>query len=384
MGGRETRSGGGALRVLHLIDSLAPGGAQRQLVTLLAALDRSEVEASVAVYHRLDHFKPEVEASGAPIHELGGSGGRDPRVTIRLARLMAGGRYDVVHSWLRTPGVLARVAAMLSHGPPVIVSERNVDLGRSARSVALERVLARRARFMIVNAEAIGRGVERFVPAWKGRIRVVHNGLRFIEPSERDLEHARSFRREHVAETEMLLGVVGRIEAQKAPLLLLDALERLPRDIAARVKVVWVGKEIDAGLAGAVRARARSPRLEGRFELVPETREIRSVYIAMDGLVLASRWEGLPNVVLEALGNGRPAIATDVGDTSKLVSTGSTGWLVPPDDPEALARAIAEFVRSSPSRLREIGERGARLVRDEYSDTRLAEGTVAVYREALE
>ncbi len=369
------------MKVLHLIDSLAPGGAQRQLVTLLGALDPTVVEASVAVYHDIDHFRPEVEASGAKLYRLGGRGGRDPRVPLRLAALMRRERYDLVHSWLRTPGVLARVASVLAGGPPVIVSERNVDLGRYGRSVALERILARRARLMIVNAEAIAREIERLVPAWTGRTRVVYNGFRWTEPTERDLSLARAFRRGHAGETDVLLGVVARIEKQKAPLVLLDALERVPDDVRSRLRIVWVGRPNDRALAAEVAARAS--HLDGRFEDLPDTREVRSVYLALDGLVLPSLWEGFPNVVLEALGHGRPVVATDVGDTARMVEDGVTGWLVPPGDPDSLARALEEFVSSPPSRLREMGEEGARLARVDYSDTRLAEGTVAVYREAL-
>lgn len=371
------------MRILHLIDSLAPGGAQRQLVTLLGALDPAEAESAVAVYHKIDHFRPEVEASGSSLYELGGAGGRDPRVSFRLGALMRRGRYDLVHSWLRTPGVIARVASTLVDGPPVVVSERNTDLGMSRRSVAIERLLARRARLMIVNAEAIGRNVERLVPAWKGRIRVVHNGLRWTEPTERELSLSRAFRREHARDNDVLLGVVGRVEPQKAPLLLLEALEMLSDPALSRLRVVWIGKAIDSALVETAVARAKTPRLAGRFEFLPEKRDIGGVYTALDGLVLPSRWEGFPNAVLEALGHGRPVVATDVGDTSKLVLDGVTGWLVPPEDPRALAAALEALVSSPPARLREMGEEGARLARVDYSDTRLADGTMSVYREAL-
>ena len=57
----KTREAGGRLRVLYLIDSLGPGGAQRQFVNLVNALERRYVEPEVAIYHRLDHFRPELE-----------------------------------------------------------------------------------------------------------------------------------------------------------------------------------------------------------------------------------------------------------------------------------------------------------------------------------
>jgi len=143
------------VRVLYLIDSLGPGGAQRQLVTLVRSLDQTLVAPEVAVYHPLSHFRPELDAAGVPVHLLDGSGGRDPRVITGLARLLARERYDIVHSYLRTPGTLARLAALFSRGTRIVVSERNIDLGHSRGRVVIERLLCRRADAMIANADAI-------------------------------------------------------------------------------------------------------------------------------------------------------------------------------------------------------------------------------------
>jgi len=369
--------------VLHVIDSLTSGGAQRQLATLLGALDRRDVTSSVAVYHRHDHFRPDVESTGASVHDLGGRGGRDPRVVAHLASLLKSTSYDLVHSWLLTPGVLARVAASLAGGPAVIVSERNVDLGASPARMLLERALARRARLMIVNADAIARNVEERLPVWRGRVRVVHNGFRWTAPSDDVLARAAGFRAEHASRGEFLLAVVGRVERQKAPLVLLDALELLPDEALSRVRTVWVGRPIDRDLFAEVVERAGFGRLADRFEMVPETRDVRSVYLGADAVVLPSRWEGFPNALLEALGNARPVIATDVGDADRLAIPGSTGWLVPPEDALSLAGAISQALSAAPGALVEMGERGAALVRESYSDRTLAERTLAVYEEAL-
>jgi glycosyltransferase involved in cell wall biosynthesis len=111
---------------------------------------------------------------------------------------------------------------------------------------------------------------------------------------------------------------------------------------------------------------------------------VRSAYLGSDALVLTSRWEGFPNALLEALGHGRPVVSTDVGDAHKLAVPGSTGWLVPAGDIEALAAALSSVATAPPEVLGEMGRRGASLVSEQYSDRRLAERTLAVYREVLE
>ena len=367
------------LRVLYLIDSLGPGGAQRQLVTLVRSLDRTLVAPEVAVYHPLSHFRPELDAAGVPVHLLQGSGGRDPRVLIALARLLARERYDIVHSYLSTPGTLVRLAAPFSRGTRVVVSQRNVDLGRSRVRLALERQLCRRADAMIANADAIAREVEQLVPAWSGRVHVVPNGVDWSEPTKAERAAGDEFHARHLGNAEILLGVVGRVEHQKAPHLLVDALELIPDSLLRRLRVVWVGPRIDAELADSVESRLAGSALDGRVEFIGETRDTRGVYLGLDGVLLCSRWEGLPNVVLEALVHGRPVVATDVGDTGKLLRDGSWGWLVPPDDARSLAEALTKLVVTPRDELDAMGRRGAEFVLENYSTSKLVDRTIEVY-----
>jgi len=371
------------LRVLYLIDSLGPGGAQRQLVTLVQSLDRTLVAPEVAVYHSLSHFRPELDAADVPVHLLQGSGGRDPRVLLGLARLLARERYDIVHSYLSTPGTLARLAAPFSRGTRVVVSERNVDLGRSVVRLTLERLLCRRANAMIANAHAIAREVELLVPAWSGRVHVVPNGLDWSDPTEAERAAGNEFRARHAGDADILLGVIGRVEPQKAPDLLVDALELIPDPLLRKLRVVWVGPRIDTELAESVESRLAGSVLAGRVEFLRETRDTRSVYLGVDGVLLCSRWEGLPNVVLEALAHGCPVIATDVGDVRRLLQDGRGGWLVRSEDARALARAISDLARTPDRRLADMGRDASRFVLENYSAARLAERTMAVYHDVL-
>jgi glycosyltransferase involved in cell wall biosynthesis len=371
------------LRVLYLIDSLGPGGAQRQLVTLVRALDRAAVSPEVAYYHPIEHFRPELESAGVPIHELGPGGGRDPRVTGRLARLMRTGRFDIVHAMLRTPGVLARVAAALAPGPRLVVSERNVGLGESRGRLALERALSRQADAMIVNAEAIRHELVELIPAWAPRVHVVPNGIEWKEPTEEERRVAQEFRDENIGDAELLIGAVGRVERQKAPELLVEALALLPPSALDRLRVVWVGPWIDTDLKRLVETRARELPLAGRFSFLPETRDTRSVYIGVDCVVMPSRWEGMPNVILESLAHGTPVVATDVGDAARLIRRPSAGRLVPADDPEALSCAMASLIAAPLEQRRAMGARGAAFVLDEYSAERLAQRTTAVYEHVM-
>ena len=372
--------------MLYLIDGLGSGGAQRQLVTLVNGLDRAIVQPEVALYHPVLDFVPELAETSTPVHQLGVRGGRDPRVALRLRALIREQRFDIVHSYLRTPGVLARLVTLGSTLPKIVVSERSTDLGHSAVRLLVERMLAERGDSMIVNAETIGRHVEGLIPSWQGRISVIHNGISWDDVSDDQIAQGERFRGRYVSGTdELLLGVVARLSAEKNPHLLLDALLRLPESSAARLRVIWIGACRDRGLMSSVRERLAATGWDRRVHLLPATRttETRSVYLAIDGLVLPSNREGFPNAVLEALAHGRPVIATDVGDARLLVDHGKTGWVIPSSDPDALAAAIGEFADTPADKRRRMGEMGSAFVLKEYSVERLVERTLDVYFRVL-
>jgi len=371
------------LRVLYLIDSLGPGGAQRQLVTLVNGLDRRHVSPTVAIYHPLFHFRPALEKRRIPIVQLGLRGAKDPRVLVRLAGLLRRERFDLVHSYLRIPGVFARIAAL---GLPtrVIVSERNVDLGHRRRDLILERPLVNRTPAVIANADAIKRHAETLLPGWRGRVHVVPNGIDWSPPTSDDLRGAESFRAKQLDGGRYLLGVVGRIQPQKDPMLLLDALSSLPSETLDTIRVAWIGLGIDRELTAAFERRIQSAPLADRVVLLPPTRNVRRVYLGIDALILPSRWEGFPNVLLEAMADARPAIATDVGDVRSMVEPERSGWVVPPGDAAALGRAIEALVGTPRERLADMGRAGAAHVREEFSVSNLVRRTMNVYHLVLD
>ena len=99
-------------------------------------------------------------------------------------------------------------------------------------------------------------------------------------------------------------------------------------------------------------------------------------------MVRPSHLEGMPLTVLEAMASGLPVVATPVGGTPELVRDGETGYLVPVDDPEALAGAISS-VLADPAKARDMGRRGRTTVEDGFGWDAVSDRTEAVYREVL-
>ena len=202
--------------------------------------------------------------------------------------------------------------------------------------------IPRMDRVFVVNEEGVAfyrqrhRGLAplfEFLPTW-------YDDTIFGTTDEPERQAARS---EMLAELRLgddarVLLFVGRLEAQKDPELLLDAVA-CARERDSRLRLLIVGS---GGLEPRTRRRASELGLDGivRF-LGPRPRpEVARLMVAADALVLASRFEGMPITAIEALASGLPIVAPAVGELPRLVRTGRTGWLVAERTREAIADGI--------------------------------------------
>ncbi|MDR3637997.1 MAG: glycosyltransferase, partial [Isosphaeraceae bacterium] len=176
---------------------------------------------------------------------------------------------------------------------------------------------------------------------------------------------------------------VGRLERKKGFDLLVEA-ARILRDAGDLISVVIVGDGPERGaLEGAIARHA----LEGQVALVGSRSQasLMRFYAQAAVVVVPSRQlgsgdrDGLPNVILEALGSARPVVATAVGGIPEVVVDGRNGFLVPPDDPAALADAIRHILTNRDD-ARRLGLAGAALVRSDF-DSRRTVRTLCEYFE---
>jgi glycosyltransferase involved in cell wall biosynthesis len=162
---------------------------------------------------------------------------------------------------------------------------------------------------------------------------------------------------------EVALLTVGRIEPEKNPMLLVEALAELAAEGARDWRLTWIGT---GRMADAVRARAEELGIGDRVELpgfVPPGEALVARYAAADAFVHVALTEGVPQVLLEALAAGTPVVATDVGSVSFAVDDGAAGLLVAPRDRAALVAAVRALVEDDDGRVRRA-RRGLELARE--------------------
>lgn len=375
---------GAPLKVLHVITKLWAGAGGNTLLTALGT-DRERFEPWIAGCPGgplwdgaqrggvqtvvLEHFRETV----APVADL--------RTLLQLMRLIRRERFAVVHTHSSKGGVLGRIAAKAC-GVPVIVHtfhgfSFHDDMSRLRRMayIAVERsVRPLTDMFLAVAPRVASEAVDR---------RIATASTTHVVPSAIDLAAVGttpdgSVRAElGLSDEQLLIGTVGRLAAQKAPLDFVRA-AAIVHARNRRTTFVMVG---DGPLRARVEAQAAC--LGVPVTVLGERHDAPRLAGAMDVFVVASHYEGLGRALTEAMAAGRPVVATAVNGIPDLVIPHQTGLLVPPGSPSKLAAAILWMLEHPQSAAR-MGHTGSQRARRLFTPDLMCRLTASVYHHALQ
>jgi len=219
-----------------------------------------------------------------------------------------------------------------------------------------------------IQAELAGFGLER-VPSY-----LIPNAVDASVFTPVDPEEKQALRRRLGLPEDLTLCVfAGRLTAQKNPELLIEAWCRLD---LPRARLTFVG---DGPLRASLESLARARCRDGHVLFAGATTDVVSYLRSADVLVLPSRAEGIPTVLLEAMACGLPVVATNVAGNREVVGVdGTAGRLVPADEPAALAEAVATLVASASLR-RELGTAARAVVEKRFDIQRVVTQYLSLY-----
>ncbi len=340
------------LNVLQLIPTLDRSGAEKQMVLLAKGLPRDRFRVEVAALTRLGPLEAELKAAGVPVTLIGKRLKLDPFAYRRLVRFLKERRFDVVQTWIFAANVYGRLAARRAKVPVVITAEMAVDLWKGRSQLAIDRWLARWTNRVVGNSQAV---VDFYRKAGvpEDRLACILSGIGDEEPPEVDRAAVR--RELGLPEDAPLILFAGRLAPQKGVDDLLAALDLL-QHVQPELRTIVVGDGPQRDLL-AERIRAFRLDVDRRVQLLGHRDDVPRLLAASDLLVLPSLYEGLPNVVLEAMRFRKPVVATAAPGTTEVVEDGVTGLLVPVRSPKELARALRQLVRD-PDLAHRLGEAG--------------------------
>jgi glycosyltransferase involved in cell wall biosynthesis len=336
--GPVSRSQPPGLRVLHLIDHMGAGGAQR-LILDLAESHGTGIEMGIASLrnHCLPEAASRMEQAGVSYTALGFTR-RNPSGIHRLWRLIRHWRPDIVHTHLEVSNTFSVIASLFQgDNRPLLVNHLHNDpcLQHSLPFRLAGWLLAPNFAAHIAPTGAIALSVTKAFGNRHQLMEIIPNG---IDPAW--LEHGPTRRTAALREgAQRVIGTIGRLVPQKSTRTLLQA---TPRLLAAEpsTRIIVVG---DGPLMPELKAEARDLGIGESVSFLGFSADLVSIYSALDVFVLPSRYEGFPISLLEAMAMGTLVVATNVTGISDAVENGINGLLVPYDRPADLACAILQL-----------------------------------------
>jgi glycosyltransferase involved in cell wall biosynthesis len=363
------------LRPLLLVDTIEVGGAGKVALESIRGLVRDGARVAVANFQypgRPSAFDAAVRAAGAELVPLHQRSRLDGSCVAPLQRWAREGGINLVESHSFKAHLVAR---RLRDGLDVPWLAYAHGWTAETWRVRLYNVLERRLLRQPDHVCAVARPLADAIRAAgrEGPMSVLPNGLDPSPDSVSPGERASARTRLGLGRDDLVAVAAGRLSLEKAFDLLIAAFGRVHAG-EPRLRLLVAGEGPERPRLEAAIARAG---LQDLVQLLGQVPDIRPILAAADLLVLPSRTEGLPNIVLEGLDAGLPVLATCVGALPELVHDGVTGWLVPRDDVEALARGLARAA-ATPN-LAAMGELGRTRILPSFSARDRLQRLYAIY-----
>jgi glycosyltransferase involved in cell wall biosynthesis len=355
-------------RIQFMIGSLQPGGAERQAALTLAALARrgtKKIGLTCMWLHEDQHrfFLSRLDDLSSPVDVIADHPTKNLTPALldtfaclpaslgdvaAFAAAIADKKPSVAHLWLDEVNIKGGIAAVALGVPRVILSSRNLppnhfQLHKPYMREAYRWLLRQTGVELINNSEAGARGYEAWLGLPRNSVRVIRNG---IEPGDESSASDRpvpgAFREKFgIAKNAPLIGGVFRLQEEKRPLLFLEIAAGIRKRMPDAAFLI-VG---DGPMRALLEDRSRRADLDGAVHFAGHERNIQGVFADINLCLLASRGEGLPNVLIEAQAMGVPVVTTPAGGAPETVDHGRTGIVLENGDSESAAETIVALMR---------------------------------------
>lgn len=328
------------IRILYLINALGAGGTERQLLYLLTSLNRQYIKPIVVTLYNeqtmIYHYGAALNDLNIPIYTLNHSPGVSGRIKaiLRYTSLVWRFRPHIVQGCLHYANLIARVSRPFCPPHKLVTSARAAYLSGEIRFEAYTHWLD---TCLIVNSPHIRDQVLQNTHRPAHKIEVILNGLPLKDFAE---NYQPDLRQQLFPEAACVIGVIGRIAAQKDHVTLIEALHLCRDAWPEKLAVFFLGDIAEPETYQQIIQRIAAYDLQNIIHIFKKTADVAPYYHASDFTVLPSLYEGFPNVVLESFAAKKPVIVSDRANRAGIVQDGLTGWQFPVGNAIALAECL--------------------------------------------
>lgn len=367
------------IKILQLSSVFVDRGVERIILWLFQYLPQDRFAVHIAALRNNVPLADRLREKGTEIVDvIGMRNSLDFFALFRFFKYIKKMKPDVVHIHHFRTAVLCRPLLKLAKVPVVIYSVHN--RWGSNIHFALDRWTTRFGNVTVPFSLAVKRFLldeEKLNPAWvRDPIYIGIDVEKFSRdfPSEID-----GLKKElDLVGEEPVIGFVGALAPQKGLVFLIDAVEKL-RTRFPKIKCLLIG---EGEQESALKTKIQQKQLDAHFIFLGQRYDIPALLKLMDVFVLPSLWEGLPQVVLEAMAARTPVVATNVCGTPEIIENGQNGLLVPPENAGLLSEALGRILGDSTLRQHLI-ENASQTINTKFRVSQMVDNFAALYEQLL-
>jgi len=325
------------IHIMNIVLSLEPGGLENGVVNVVNNLDASRFKTTICCLQVKGDFANRIESKETEITEMNMRDGNDYGLILKLAKYIRDRKPDIVHTRNQKSYFHGFVSGRLAGVSKFVHSEHGRTFPGKKRKMMLQGLLSRHTDAVVSVSNKLKKDLEAHAYIPEGKIKVIYNG---VDGSRFQLAGREVTRTElGYRDTDIVIGVVGRMEQVKNYKLLIDVLADIQDTRNIRLLAIGEGLEKiklekqvnDSGL--------------GKIAVFPGYMEnVERYYAAMDIFVLPSFSEGLSNTLLEAMISGVAAIGSKVGGNKEIIRDNDTGLLFTSNSKEELSNCIVRLL----------------------------------------
>lgn len=369
------------MQLIHTISACDVFGPEKTVINECIALRQAGWDCRIVNFWESDDvpISSKISAAGIPYSCIATRGKLDVAAIRQLARLFRASGQPLVHSHGYKADLYSLCAARIA-GSPVVTTVHGWT-SENAKVRMYEKLQAFLWRFfdrvICVSESYRNTAADAGVPA--GKLVVIHNGiLSTYQPGDTGLRQ-RVRADLGLQEENVAVASVGRLGIEKGHRFLIEAIARLtPEFPNLRVFIIGDGAEREAILA-----YVKSLNLDRHVVLLGHRDDLPLLYPGLDVLAMTSLREGLPNVLLEAMLNGLPAVATAVGGIPEVISDGRDGYLVKPGDLDGFVDRLGSMLGNH-DRRRAMGNAARATVSSRFLFEARMQRVTTLYKECVD
>lgn len=321
-------------KILCIIDSLGPGGAERQITYLATLLKKKNYQVELVYYIKRDFYLPFLVENKVKYTYLSNRRSCVGRF-IALKKAINEICPDTIITYAAFPSMVGCVLKLLGANFKLIVSERNTTRELNLRERA-KFFLYRWSDVIVPNSNTQGEFLKRYSHYLNDKIKVITN---YVDSIYFSLKNAPS------SHNQISILCIGKIKPQKNVLRFIDAI-KIVKDSGYNIIINWYGHDLKDQYSQQCHSSIYEKQLSNVFFIHDASHNIIKEYHSADVFCLPSIYEGFPNVICEAMSCGLPIMCSNVCDNRYLVENGINGILFNPMSAESIARDIIKFIET--------------------------------------